>query len=181
MVWNYKIESKQLRVLSPPGKGVVKIKFLALTSTQRPPQLKKQEATSKAAAVSAQNCGKSKTSAGSRKAKCRTVLQRRHAASKTQGFFSKTIKPFFLCTKVTGGGDGFIAEPKAHLHGNMLYSFLAVAVVDTYSDGSFYSEGGERRRVQKQIVKVVVAVDIHLVLFSTGSLRSVLCYFFQDS
>jgi hypothetical protein len=51
------------------------------------------------------------------------------------GFFSKTIKPFFLCTKVTGGGDGFIAEAKVHLHGNLLYSFLAVAVADTNSDG----------------------------------------------
>jgi hypothetical protein len=70
-----------------------------------------------------------------------SVLQRRHAASKMQGFFFKTIKPFFLCTKVTGGGDGFIAEPKVHLHGNLLHSFLAVAVADTHSDGSFYFEG----------------------------------------
>jgi hypothetical protein len=110
-----------------------------------------------------------------------SVLQRRHAASKMQGFFSKTIKPFFLCTKVTGGGDGFIAEPKVHLHGNLLYSFLAVAVADTHSDGSFFYSEGRREggECKSKLVKLLSQLIYTMVLFSTSSLRSVFVLLFS--
>jgi hypothetical protein len=93
-------------------------------------------------------------------------------ASKTQAFFTKNIKPFFLCTKVTGGAEMDLLqsrrsasawEPALHFFGGciLMGAFLFL-----------------RRRAQKQIA---VSCDAWSLFTSSSICSLFLFHYAQDS